>query len=257
MKATDIPSKIDTPFAASAGGSYKRVIPDTTATAGAASWTDGFPPVCFEQIALGGVPPSGADFNGVLNMISALSRWFISGAPVLYDATFQAAIGGYPQGAIVQHASSEEQLWVSTADDNTNALSAGGGTSWSKLVDWLGITTAYTAAIADALATPASVPGAAKAWLQYNGSTGATVASLNVASVVKNYLGDYTINFTTAFASSAFVAVPAILMQNPGVYDLYGITQTAGSLRLQFYWIDGSGGYNAEDVTFSVACFGN
>jgi hypothetical protein len=262
MKSSDIPTKIQLPFGASAGGSYIRPIPvpsQIPTTPGAASYTDGFPPLCFEQIALGGVPPAGQDFNGVLNAISALSRWFISGAPVLYDATFQTAIGGYPQGAIVQHASSESQLWVSTADDNTNALSAGGGTSWAKLADWLGITAAYTAAIAAAVASPTSVPGAAKAYARYTGAgSGSLQDSLNIASVTKNGTGDYTFNFTTAFSDANYA-----VLATPHYYDVSGsilvavpMAFTAGSVRIQTLKPAGGPPYTLADAYLSISCFG-
>jgi hypothetical protein len=50
--------------------------------------------------------------------------------------------------------------------------------------------------------------GSAKAWIQYKGtSTQSIRASYNVSSVTVNGTGDYTINFTNAFADANYSAV--------------------------------------------------
>ena len=43
-----------------------------------------------------------------------------------------------------------------------------------------------------------------KAWVNFNGSTAAIRASYNVSSVTRNAAGDYTVNFTTAFADTNY-----------------------------------------------------
>lgn len=60
----------------------------------------------------------------------------------------------------------------------------------------------------------ASVPsetvinGSAKAWVNFNGTgTVAIRASFNVTSITDNGTGDYTINFTTAFADTEYSPV--------------------------------------------------
>ena len=46
-----------------------------------------------------------------------------------------------------------------------------------------------------------TIDGLAKAWVNFNGTgTVAIRASLNVSSITDNGTGDYTVNFTTAFA---------------------------------------------------------
>jgi hypothetical protein len=45
---------------------------------------------------------------------------------------------------------------------------------------------------------------AARAWVNFNGTTGAIRASGNIASVVRNGVGDYTINFTTAMPDANY-----------------------------------------------------
>ncbi|KAA1174648.1 hypothetical protein FP026_29625, partial [Rhizobium tropici] len=77
MKASDIPVKFPIPFAASAGGGYIRAIPQASQigiTNGAASLTDGFPPLTFLPVGAGGTPPWGQDFNGILNEITVSGK---------------------------------------------------------------------------------------------------------------------------------------------------------------------------------------
>jgi hypothetical protein len=71
---------------------------------GAASLTDGFPPLTFLAVTAGGVPPFGQDMNGLLNQITAGVRWEQVGGQPVYNATFANAIGGYPNGAVLQRA---------------------------------------------------------------------------------------------------------------------------------------------------------
>jgi len=137
MLSTAVPTKIPVPFANSASGAYKRVIPNTSQIGiqlGAASWPDGFPPACFSEIAAGGSWPFGQDFNGLENLTTSWLRFLQTGTPVKYDAAFQAAIGGYPLGARVLSATIGGVIWQSNVENNlTNPDAAGAG--WS--VFWL------------------------------------------------------------------------------------------------------------------------
>jgi hypothetical protein len=50
-----------------------------------------------------------------------------------------------------------------------------------------------------------SVPGAAKAWVNFNGTgTVAIRAQMNVSSITDNGTGDYTVNFTTAMTDANY-----------------------------------------------------
>lgn len=50
-----------------------------------------------------------------------------------------------------------------------------------------------------------SVPGAAKAWVNFNGTgTVAIRAQLNVSSITDNGVGNYTVNFTTALPDTNY-----------------------------------------------------
>ena len=134
MLASAIPTKFSIPFANGAGGGYIRTIPTASQigiTNGAASLTDGFPPVTFLPVGAGGTPPFGQDFNGLLNQISAWNQWQGAGGPVKYDATFSAAIGGYPAGATIQSAVTFALVWVSLVDNNTSNPDTGGA-NWAS-----------------------------------------------------------------------------------------------------------------------------
>lgn len=128
MLASSIPVKFPIPWGNSATSGYIRPIPVASQiliTPGAASLTDGFPPLNLTPESSGGIPPFGQDENGILNQITAWSRWQNAGGPVQYDSTFSTSIGGYPQGALLT-AASGVAYWVSTADNNTTNPDAGG-----------------------------------------------------------------------------------------------------------------------------------
>lgn len=126
MLLSNQPQKISTPFANTGS---KNTIPvasiPTPSTAAAASFTDGFPPVNATNIVAGGIPPVIADMNGILNTITKLQQFQSAGGMYPYDATFSAAIGGYPQGAVVLAAGGVGS-WQSMVDNNTNNPDAGG-----------------------------------------------------------------------------------------------------------------------------------
>jgi hypothetical protein len=141
MLASGIPYKFGTPWAASATTGYINTIPATAAGA-AASQALGFPPATATPVGAGGTPPNIADINGVLNYATAWARWQQAGGPVGYDATFSAAIGGYPKGALIS-AAALGQFWLSNVDGNTTDPDTGGA-GWQLLFAGLE-TTAHAA----------------------------------------------------------------------------------------------------------------
>jgi hypothetical protein len=121
------PLKITLPFANSGS---KRVIPEASQiaiTPGAASLTDGFPPLTATAIASGGIAPDVKDFNGMLNELSAAVRWHAAGAGYVYDSTFASNtnVAGYPAGARVLRTDGKG-YWVNTTDANTTNPESGG-----------------------------------------------------------------------------------------------------------------------------------
>lgn len=131
MLLSNSPSKIPLPFANSGTKNNIPTASQIGITPGAASLTDGFPPLTMAPLAAGGVPPYGADFNGVLNRITAIQQWQNAGGGFAYDATFSSAIGGYPLGALVLRADGTG-YWFNQADGNTTSPETGGA-GWVPL----------------------------------------------------------------------------------------------------------------------------
>lgn len=134
MLLSSIPTKVQLPWGAGAGPAFIRPIPVPSQIGiqgGAASFTDGFPPLTFQPVGAGGIPPFGEDMNGILNQITAWNRWQAAGGPINYDSGFQAVIGGYPNGAIVGSLVVPGTLWRSTVDNNVTNPDAG-GSGWTQ-----------------------------------------------------------------------------------------------------------------------------
>ncbi len=202
MQSTNIPAKFPIPFANSAGSGFVRTVPQASQigiTPGAASLTDGFPPVCFQPVGAGGVPPSGQDFNGLLNQLSSWSRWSAAGGPVYYDATFSASISGYPKGAMLDNLTTPGAFWVSTAENNTSNPDAGGA-NWVPLSNSSGVRYGPDGGAAGALIvnpTPAlSSLVAGTVLLVHNivaANTGATTLNVNSLGAVAVTFEDGTV----------------------------------------------------------------
>lgn len=190
MKIADIPVKFNIPFAASAGGGYTIQVPQASQigiTNGAASLTDGFPPLTFLPVGAGGVPPWGRDFNGILNQVTKWSQWGAAGGTPLYDAAFSTAIGGYPKGAILQ-STTAGLAWLNKIDDNTSNPDSG-GSNWIPIVTAQNLqsgaylyavgagTNTITGTLAPAIT--AYVAGMKVDVLIANANTGATTLNLN------------------------------------------------------------------------------
>lgn len=137
MQASNIPSKVPLPFANSG---TKNAIPTASqigVTPGAASLTDGFPPLTMTPLASGGVPPAGADFNGILNLITAIQQWQSAGGNFKYDSAFSTSVGGYPKGAVLVN-STNDGMWFNLADNNTTNPDAtdGSAANWAPIDDY-------------------------------------------------------------------------------------------------------------------------
>ena len=157
MKLSQVPARVPLPFAN--GGAFN-TIPTASQigiTAGAASLTDGFPPLTRTPLAAGGVPPSGLDMNGILNLITAVQQWQSSGGLFTYDATFSTSVGGYPKGAILLKASGSG-YWISTVDDNATNPDTGGA-GWLAFDPWAIQGGGYNSAV-DTSATPGAIVAA-------------------------------------------------------------------------------------------------
>jgi hypothetical protein len=107
-----------------------------------------------------------------------------------------------------------------------------------------------------------SVPGAAKAWVSFNGTgTVAIRASLNVSSITDNGTGDYTVNFTNALADANYAVTLGMSPQGGRWLCNYGgtfnngstsVTNSTGSVRV--YVADINNG-TADPTNAYVAIF--
>jgi hypothetical protein len=99
-------------------------------TNGLASFDDGFPPLTFVPFASGGAGPFGADFNGILNEVTAGLQWLEAGGGAVYNSVFQTAIGGYPKTAVVKSVAYPGTSYVSLVDNNISDPDTGGA-NWA------------------------------------------------------------------------------------------------------------------------------
>ena len=86
------------------------------------------------------------------------------------------------------------------------------------------------------------IQGSAKAWVNFNGTGGASIrASYNVSSVTYNSTGDYRINFTNAFADTSYSAVTGFnrtsgIANGEGMgLETYSYTTTSMSIVNNYY----------------------
>lgn len=124
------PGKIITPWA---NAGLKNAIPDSAnPVSGAAGYDLGFPPVTMTPPEAGGIPPQGQDFNGILNAVTTILRYFQAGGLPGFDAALATTIGGYTKGAIVI-GTDGTTLWQNKLDGNTEDPNSGGA-NWVDAV---------------------------------------------------------------------------------------------------------------------------
>ncbi|CCE07325.1 hypothetical protein BRAS3843_2060004 [Bradyrhizobium sp. STM 3843] len=133
MLAANVPPKFPKVWAVNAQGPFIRPIPVDSQIGinpGYASLNDGFPPLTMTPIAAGGVPPFGQDMNGILQQITEIQQWQQAGGHWQFDATFAAAIGGYPAGATLSSKVVLGRKWLSTVDNNQTDPDSAGAAGW-------------------------------------------------------------------------------------------------------------------------------
>jgi hypothetical protein len=268
MLGSAVPPKFPIPWANSAGGGAIRAIPTASQIGvqpGAASLTDGFPPLNMLPLAAGGIPPFGQDMNGALNQITAWLRWLSAGGAAKYDAVFVTAIGGYPSGAILA-SNTGHVLFENFTDNNTadpNVSGAGWfvvASVWSEF-PWTagGSANAQTIALTPAPTSLAQLVGV-PLWIKSQGTnTGATTLAVNSfgALALQNPGGGALppaqltagLYFAAVYNGSAFqmiapTSLPGRLIgtqifPNAGTY-VYA--QTPGTARVEVEGVGGGGG---------------
>ena len=135
------PPTLTIPFANGAGAGYiTETIPvpsQISITPGAASYTDGFPPVTMSDPLINGIPPSGQDFNGIFNVLSAHNVWLNAGGLYKFNSTISDSAGGYAVGAVLQD-NAGLNAYVNILEGNVtdfNSTPASIGVSW---LPWAG-----------------------------------------------------------------------------------------------------------------------
>lgn len=209
MQLINAPGKLVLPFAASGAKNTIPVASQIGIVAGAASLTDGFPPLTRTPLAAGGVPPSGLDMNGIIYELSAILRWANAGGGYVYDGTFAADsnVGGYPKGARVLR-SDGLGYWFNTADNNTTDPEGAGAVAAGWVPDFTTGISAVTMTNANVTLTP----------LQYGKPiiviSGLLTANLNL--IFPSVAGEWTVinNTTGAFAVTCKTAAGTGIIVN-------------------------------------------
>lgn len=99
---------------------------------------------------------------------------------------------------------------------------------------------------------------AAKAWVNFAGASGSVNGSYNVTSVTRNGTGDYTVNFTTAFANTNYCpGVTPTRSWSGGDVGMMGSTgtQTTGTCQIFSNNTNASGNWIPIDATRVNASF--
>ena len=120
--------------------------------------------------------------------------------------------------------------------------------------DMLASSAVTTAKINDDAVTDAkqSLSGAAKAWINYNGSTNAIRDSFNVSSITDEGGGTHQINFTTAFANANYAAAGLCS------FGIYARTTTPGTTStFKVGTFDTRNAANQDEHSVYLAFFGD
>lgn len=215
MQLINAPAKLVLPFANAGAKNTIPVASQIGIVAGAASLTDGFPPLTRTPLAAGGVPPSGLDMNGIIYELSAILRWANAGGGYVYDGTFAADsnVGGYPKGARVLR-SDGLGYWFNTTDNNTTDPEGAGAVAAGWVPD-------FTNGVAAVTMTNANVTLTA---LQYGKPivviSGLLTSNLNLVfptiagewTVINNTTGAFDITCKTAAGTGVIVRGAQLLV---------------------------------------------
>ncbi|ALJ98704.1 hypothetical protein [Burkholderia thailandensis] len=228
MQANQIPTLV--PLAFAAGGAFN-TIPEASqigTNPGGASLVDGFPPLTRTPIAAGGIPPSGLDMNGILNLITQSTRWAHGGGRYAFNSAFAADtnVGGYPAGAMLMSADGFG-TWLSLVDNNSDNPDTGPGTKWAPSQAY-GFSAISGLTNVNVTLTPAQ---AMKSRIVLTGALTGNVQIILPAwtrewTIVNNTTGAFTITVKTA--SGTGVTIPAGAARV--VCDGTNVTQPAESI---------------------------
>lgn len=95
------------------------------------------------------------------------------------------------------------------------------------------------------------VDGSAKAWVNFNGTgTVAIRAAFNVTSITDNGTGNYTVNFTSAFADTNYTCVSGLARNATNDFVHFGAATTT-TQGIEFW----SGGAQTDSSKLMVSFF--
>jgi hypothetical protein len=98
-----------------------------------------------------------------------------------------------------------------------------------------------------------------KAWVNFSGLNGSKNSALNVSSVTRNSIGDYTVNFTTPMADSNYVNFISILNSGAAfgasaIASIFIVSQSTTSIRFLVGYSNVDGLLTAND--YSIIQYG-
>src|SRR6185437_7388381 len=202
MQKSNAPTKLTVAFASGTGAGPVNTVPLTPgSTTGTASYQTGFTSVNMEPIASGGVPPFGADFNGLFNAATTAQIWQQSGYMYSFDSGFagNANIGGYPAGSVLLMGSGKG-FWINQTDNNTQSPDSTGSAGWIGFAaagtytisttggtttpdkSLLGVTTLLVTGALTSNATVVLPLTAGKGWIIANNTTGSFTLTVQGAT---------------------------------------------------------------------------
>jgi len=256
MQLSNSPVKIPLPFAASG---LKNTIPEASQigiVAGAASLTDGFPPLTRTPLASGGIPVAPGDMNGILFELSAIVRWANAGGGYAFDGTFAADsnVGGYPKGARVMR-SDGLGYWFNTTENNTTDPEGTGAVAAGWVPDFTTGATTITMTGSNVTLTA----------LQYGKPiviiSGLLTTNLNLIFptitgywvVINNTTGAFTITCKTTAGTGVTVATTLqIVGDGTNIYAANGVNSVQASIQGAFKNLAASATGLSANVTVSA-----
>lgn len=219
MQLSGQPPKIELPLANNS--TARAAIPATTPTGpGRATQQEGFPPLTRTDPLAGGIPPDGLDMNGMLYLVSAVTRWVTAGGGFQYDAAFAGStnVAGYPKGARILN-DAGTGYFQNLVDGNTTNPNTG-GTNWAR---------DYSVGTSQYLRIPYidASTGAASEWIVQCGVVNVTVVAAG---------GTATVTLPIAFPNAGLAVLGNL--QNSGLVNggfvvntsFVGLTQITVSL---------------------------
>ena len=239
------PVNLQVPFANTGTKNTIPVASQIGITAGAASFTDGFPPLTATPIAAGGVPPSVGDINGSLNILSQHTAFLNAGGVYRFDAALSTAIGGYPVSFVLQDdAGLNSYINILAANTtNFNSTPASIGVSW---IFYAGTApTGPTPTQFDNTTKLATTAFVKAAGLQFSTQV---IVSVNATLTAANHAGKRT----TVNANGVTVTLPLASATPTGATITIGASASATA---GFTLVTQSGdAIEARGASFFVAC---